>query len=162
MNDSKKKQRETIIVIVLLLAFAGIAIYSKNRNAAKSASLPAPGVSDFNVAKANERLNISLTKNASPAAEKTVVRDPFKIPDPVIAEIGGVQKRDLEGAGVIEAEKTEELVLEGVIWGGRENLAIISGEVVSEGETIKGAKVLTIGENGVVLSKDGREIKLTR
>jgi len=161
MNDSKKQHRDMIIVIMLLLVLAGSMMYSKSRNAKKPAIPPAPGASEINAAKASERLNISLTKNANLPAEKTALRDPFEIPDSVIAEIRSAQKID-KGASVVGTKKTDALVLEGVIWGGEKNLAIISGEVVSEGEMIKDARVLAIGENGVVLSKDGREIKLTR
>lgn len=53
-------------------------------------------------------------------------------------------------------------VLQGVIWNDKQKLAIISGNVVSKGETVEGAKVLNITKDGVMLLKDGIEIRLTR
>ena len=90
-------------------------------------------------------------------------RDPLKKPLEVTmikeAEIVPVKVEE----SVPEPEPEEEdLFLEGIIWGGSKGLAIISGNVVSEGETVNSAKVLTITESSVTLERGTKQIILKR
>ncbi|MBL7157737.1 MAG: hypothetical protein ISS92_06250 [Candidatus Omnitrophica bacterium] len=89
----------------------------------------------------------------------TSVRNPFQRP----TEIVTLEDEGLFGFGSSERAAQsagEELILEGVIWGGKENLAIISGEVVSEGEKTADAKVLSITKDKVIVMKNGKKIEL--
>ena len=54
----------------------------------------------------------------------------------------------------------EDLELQGVLWGGNENLAIISGSVYAVGEVANGALVIEINKDKVVVSVDGTKIEL--
>lgn len=60
--------------------------------------------------------------------------------------------------------KTEEntLSLEGTIWGHGKNIAILSGAVVVEGDTIRGGKVIRIEPGKVVILKNGVESEIKR
>ncbi|MBL7157596.1 MAG: hypothetical protein ISS92_05510 [Candidatus Omnitrophica bacterium] len=62
----------------------------------------------------------------------------------------------------MEAMPEGGLRLEGIIWGGAENVAIISGHVVTEGETVNSARVVSITEERVVLKRNGIKIELER
>ncbi|NQU95124.1 MAG: hypothetical protein HQ549_02680 [Candidatus Omnitrophica bacterium] len=89
----------------------------------------------------------------------TSARNPFQRP----AEIVTLEDEGLFGFNSSEnAAKSagEKLILEGVIWGGKESLAIISGEVVGEGENAVGAKVLSIAKDKVIVMKNGKKIEL--
>ena len=51
--------------------------------------------------------------------------------------------------------------VQGVIWGGSLPQAIINEQVVKIGDTIAGAKVISIGKEGVGLLFDGRQYNLS-
>ncbi len=55
------------------------------------------------------------------------------------------------------ASKVLKLSLKGILWDSQKPLAIINGEVVKEGGTIKGIKVKRIEPNYVVLEVEGEE-----
>ena len=102
-------------------------------------------------------------------------RDPLKKPlDVAMLEGKGavwvgvetpISPRDRKAMATIPgspAMKRESFLLEGIIWGGKQNIAIISGKVVAVGEMINSAKVISIEEDEVVLEKGAKEIKLVR
>ena len=64
----------------------------------------------------------------------------------------------------VAAAKTQEseLSLEGTIWGHGKNVAILSGTVVVEGDTIRDGKVVKIEQNRVVILKNGVELEIKR
>ena len=162
MDETKKAKTQKIAIAILLVNFAGILIYTLKGTFSKPVSPEATiAKGDFNVKDAK----VALTNFAK---EKVLYQgDPYRDPLKKPLEITMLEG---EGASSVKVPKEitgtatlkGELVLEGVIWGGAQNLAIISGEVVSEGETIGSAKVLSIGENRVTIIKGGKEIELTR
>ena len=58
--------------------------------------------------------------------------------------------------------KDKVLSLEGIIWGQNKNIAIISGVVVVEGDTVEGAKIVKIEPDKVIIFKNGVESELKR
>jgi len=161
MNASQKLSLEKWIVGLLLAIFIISVIYSKNRINKGSGTFVTEEGAAFNLDEAKGKL-FSVSHRAKAAYKPESMRDPLKKPAEVSAlekELGFAGYKEI-GAG--KEQKKEALVLEGIIWGGRENLAIISGNVVAEGEMANDAKVLSINKNGVILLKDGSKIELTR
>jgi len=161
MNTSQKILLEKCIVGSLLAIFIISIIYSKGRiNKGAGISVTEEGAA-FNLDEAKGKL-MAASRRSKAAYKPGSVRDPLKKP----AEVSALEREfGFAGHGEIgtgKEQKKEDLVLEGLIWGGRENLAIISGNVVAEGEMVNDTKVLSINKNGVVLLKDGSKIELTR
>ena len=59
-----------------------------------------------------------------------------------------------------ETLKPPELEVQGIIWGGRLNQAIINKSVVKVGDTIEGAQIIKIEKGGVVVSFGKKEFLL--
>ena len=72
-------------------------------------------------------------------------KDPFSL-----------SERNVSGEKAITS-KVLKLSLKGILWDSQKPLAIISGEVVGEGGTIKGIKIKRIEPNYVVLEVEGEE-----
>ncbi|MBN1354299.1 MAG: hypothetical protein JW994_06495 [Candidatus Omnitrophica bacterium] len=87
-------------------------------------------------------------------------RNPLMKPSEVVAlEEEGLLKFPGTGQGET-GEGVEKLTLEGIIWGDGEKLAIISGEVLAEGETYGNVRVLYITEDEVTVLENGTKIIL--
>lgn len=160
MSDSKKILIEKIAVAILFVIMALSFMHSKQKMAGKAA-----------IAAADSKKNADITVSAgllkssgaiSPADTGEPFRDPMRMPDGILSIKKVPSAPVVKEAPRPVMEEAKKLTLEGVIWGGKENLAIVSGKVVSRGETIGGATVSDISEKGVTLTKDGAEIKLTR
>lgn len=72
-------------------------------------------------------------------------RDPFSL----------LPKEPLKPKSVLD-----ELVLSGIAVDEKGRIAIINGEIVREGDTILGLKVLEIKENSVVVEKEGKSYNI--
>jgi len=164
MDESKKAKLQRKAIVALLVVFALILFYNYRRNA-KQASMPkSPGVlaGEFNIEAAVSNMENIMRKKVAYQGEP--YRDPLEKP----LEISMLEKEGAKPVSVIEPTLQEgkvpeqEFVLEGIIWGADGKIAIISGEVVTEGETIKTAKVETITEEKVILDKNGKKIELMR
>lgn len=79
------------------------------------------------------------------------LRDPFQ---------GEVMKSGPEGTVAQSAFKPPELKIEGVIWGGKVNQAIINGKVLTIGDTIENARIVDIKKEGVKIFYGNREFDL--
>ncbi|OGX19133.1 MAG: hypothetical protein A3K83_01195 [Omnitrophica WOR_2 bacterium RBG_13_44_8b] len=79
-------------------------------------------------------------------------RDPFSEPAPD-------EKKSVEiaekSAPVIE--KLPDLAIQGLIWGGEISQAIVNNKVVKEGDSIEGAKVISIRKHGITVLFKGKE-----
>lgn len=140
------------------MVLIGIFFYQKNRASIRRRG---PAVEDSSAGvKADLEVLRRRASTQIEIGDAESVRDPLKRPSTDTAPKTGQAALPKTGAGTQKEE--EKLILEGIIWGGAENLAIISGSVVAEGETVKGAKVSKIDEDGVILLKDNSEITLTR
>jgi len=79
--------------------------------------------------------------------ESSKLRDPFKTylvkePEAVLQEDGEVLKPELD---------LSKLDVQGVIWGGKIPQAIINSQVLTIGDLIEGAEILSIDKKGVTL-----------
>lgn len=80
------------------------------------------------------------------------LKDPFT--QPVIKKEGAEQEQMIEIQPPV-------LTVQGVIWGGRFNQAIINNKVLKAGDTVEGAKILSIDRNGVVILFEGMQFNLS-
>ena len=80
------------------------------------------------------------------------LKDPFT--QPVI------KKEETKPKQVVKIQPPV-LTVQGVIWGGRFNQAIINDKVLKAGGTIQGAKILSIDKNGIVVLFEGMQFNLS-
>jgi hypothetical protein len=162
MNESGKKRIE-IGIIVIFLIFGAFRIWQSKAKSGRPALMPkAAGVGAFNLDEAKKKFD-HLIEASKEKREHLIERgrDIFQKP----AGVAAIEKKALYGGAENGQglEKTrQELILDGIIWGGDKNMAIISGHVVREGDIIDNAKVLNITSDKVVLSIEGSEIELKR
>lgn len=157
MSQSKKALIEKRIVTALIVIFVLSIGYSKMRIVAKSAGLLKEEGPVFNLEDALQKLK-ALKKGGAGVKEEQI-SNPLRKP----AEVVLLENQEGLGeeAGGLESGKGD-LALQGIIWNGKESLAIINGKVVGVGDMIRSAKVLAINEDGVVLLKDGSRVELKR
>jgi len=86
------------------------------------------------------------------------LRDPFRqLTVAKEKKAAGEKKVDLMQAG----SNLGNLEVQGIIWGGRFPQAIVNDRVLTVGDTIEGAKILSIDKNGITLSSGGGVDNLT-
>jgi len=81
------------------------------------------------------------------------LRDPFK-------EIKDAQLEKKPDSAV-PGPDFNKIKVEGIIWGGRFPQAIINSKVLTVGDSIEGAEILSIDKNGITLSFAGKVANLT-
>lgn len=80
------------------------------------------------------------------------LRDPFQ----------GVNTRPISsGQAQVQAKELPPMTIQGIMWGGKFNQAIINSKVVKAGDTIEGAQVISIEKNKIILIFEGRKFTLT-
>ena len=161
MNSENKKKIEVIATAALLAALGISVLYSKSGITRKFLSFPAREVGALNLDAAKERLTRDMQAGTD-EYKGEALRDPLKKPPEIVelerqAPITGPAKEAKPAE-----EKKSEYALQGLLLGGKQKLAIISGNTVAEGERVEGAEVLSIGPGGVTLLKDGTKIELKR
>lgn len=155
----KKELLEKKIVIILIAVLLASIFYAKNRVAKNAAGMVTSYATKFDV-----KLQAASAKQAArtgPVMYKgEPIRDILKKPE----EVAAMEREGSSGPTSPKAkeERQSDLTLEGIIYGGPRNLAIISGNVVSEGDTVGGAKVLKIKKSSVIISRGISQIELTR
>jgi len=106
----------------------------------------------------------------APAARYTAhdLRDPLKslLPTPQAAGPQRGSQQDAARLGKPAAHTTPapplpQLTVQGLWWGSEQSKAIINGDVYGVHETVDGAKILSIGRDGVVIEWAGQAIHLT-
>lgn len=161
MTESKKKKIEITIIVVgmLFLTIRFVQNYIATRRFQGEIRIEIPA--NFNLEEAKRSLtNIGGIKDRTEAAEKHI-RDILRKPD----ELTALEHKPITESAAPGEISIEEpmLSLEGVMTGGSGgNLAIISGKVVAEGDTIGSAKVFKIDPGRVILIKNGSQIELKR
>lgn len=165
MSELKKEFREAIIVSILVIVLI-ISIMYTNRDKIfrKKGTAGAPQQKKASVVaggKEPAQGSIAITRQGFDNTKD--LRDPLAKPlEIALLEEKSVASRpqapDMKGS----AKPAEELVLNGIIWGGKDNLAIISGQVVGVGESVSGAKVVAITKDGVTLTRGISKIELRR
>ena len=84
-----------------------------------------------------------------------LLRDPFLSPIVKdIAKAGGAKT-----SGVAQ-KKAPSLKIQGIIWGGRFNQAIINNKVVKIGDTVEGARIINIDRQKIIVSFEGEQYTL--
>ena len=83
------------------------------------------------------------------------LRDPFQDFKPKINKKAEVSE------SVEKPPQPPPLTVQGLIWGGRFPQAIINNKVVKEGDTLEGARIISINKEGVTVSFELREYKLS-
>ena len=160
MNESNKVliEKRAIIILLAILSISIIYTMKKMGGAAESSGQhqAVPRMSDIKDLKGGF---VDIKKVKIQSAPET--RDPLQRPSE-IASIDGELLPSKDAVIQSIGELKAEFILEGIIWGGERNLAIVSGSVVSEGELVGDAKVLRISEAGVTLIKNNSKIELTR
>ena len=160
MQDIKKIFVRKEVIIMLSTTFLVILFFTMKAIMATFVEFTVSGITaGMKVTK--RQFKSSLSKHIF--YQDGIFRNP--IPKPrKIAVIEREQKfpNRPEGPSENNENLAENLVLEGIIWDNDQQLAIISGQTVSKGETIQGAMVMNISKDGVTLMKDGIEIKLAR
>lgn len=158
MIESRRASIEKRLTIGLLIILAASIVYTKNKM--NKRPIAAGQVSVVSGIKAITGIfpKVSQLK----LNEKEGARDPL-IKPPEIASLEA-QITPIRGPAIGErgVPGKEEPVLQGVILGGKEKLAIISGHVVTENDVVNGAKVLQITDEGVTLVKNNSRIELKR
>ena len=149
-----KKSLIQVVVIVVFLSILGIRMfYLKVGSLGRPLSSPANAMA-YDVTSALAKIKDAASRTGKILTGKfSTGRNPFRMPDDFIT---------VKSPVVRNQESSSPLKLEGVIWGSNRNLAVISGSVVTEGETVNGATVSRIDEQGVTLNRNGTEIKLER
>jgi hypothetical protein len=84
--------------------------------------------------------------------DSEALKDPFMAP--------GAQIPVEEEAAAVENLPLPTLTVQGVIWGAKIPQAIINNTVVKTGDTIEGARILSIDKEGVTIFFQGRQVKI--
>lgn len=185
MDAAKKAKIQKAVVGVLLVVF----LWSLRRSfvslgggsAAPDASSPAVDTQTLSgplpavLNRFHERLDAeqqeALHPQDSAAPVETVaytageLRDPMtsllpKPPEPQAVTAGGPGAAG-PGMAPPEPPKPPSVTVEGVIWGGVRPQALISGRVYEIGDTIEGARIVAIDEQGVKVAVAGATFSLT-
>ncbi len=160
MSDQKKVIIEKVIVGIMLVVLGLSFLYSKIRSEKRS-KIAQPQAGTFNLDSAKKLLKDVQKKGTIVDEDEEGVADPTKKPDELTAKKTPVASQTTSSSASSTTQQ-QKLTLEGIIWGGNKNMAMISGNVVYEGDTVAGAKVEKIEKGEVVLTKDNETIKLTR
>lgn len=87
------------------------------------------------------------------------LKDPFQNPLKEVAT-KPAKGPEASGAEVIKAAPAS-LTVQGLIWGGELPQAIVNGTVVKVGDTIGGARIISIDKNGVTVLFEEREYRFS-
>lgn len=159
MISSKKMIAEQRMVVILGIVLVLSIIYTMKRMGGGGASSALTTTTALNINDVRDNLSKIVKFKIE---EKAGSRDPLIRPPEIAtaeAQISGARSNLTPGSAEESGGKPS---LQGIIWGGKEKFAIISGKVVSEGEIADGAKVLSISEDGVILEKNNSRIELKR
>jgi len=151
MENENKSIQQKVIIAVLVIIFAANLWHTNHKNSARNSA----GMEKASLTVGALRLfplDRKLTDYSS-----LPVRDPLQLP----IEYAILEEKYKAPSAKVPEGKTD-LSLDGVIWGGNKNMAIISGNVVVEGDMIGSAKVIKIEEGKVLLRDNERDIELRR
>lgn len=89
-----------------------------------------------------------------------------KLRDPFSTYLVKEEKKEVslqpgEGQLIAPTIDLNSLKVQGIIWGGKMPQAIINGEVLSVGDVVNGAKILSIDKKGINLDFSGEVINLS-
>ena len=167
-----KTQIQQLVVALLLILFAGVFLLSKKAPGPSETPVPVsqPAVMPENPARATE----AAVPAAPAASDLSIPRDVFLLPTLLIQRMQQQEQEtlDLEQQNRLHEQAsrvqtsvpqplgTENLLLQGIFWGGAKPQAIINRKIVSVGDQVENAEVTEITRDSVKLSVDGNELEL--
>jgi len=169
MAGPKKEQTQIIVILLLVSIWVAGIMFNKSKKT---------GNREENIEALKKSLGlisdkgVSLLKGYKRDIQEFIgKRDPLQKPKVVVdKEIEEDEKKRTKDPADTKApkdqKKGEEVVdksryeLQGIVWGGANPVAIISGEVVANGDIILGAKVVEIQKDKVILSVGVQKFKI--
>ena len=166
--------RKQILILVLLALFLFLIILAMMRQ--PPPPKPKPAAAPAASSQVEEAPKPEPPK-AGPVVPKEQAslspsRNPFRLPEGLAKilreeyrrqqeEIRRRQQQNLQPSAPAPSVSPEELFkVQGVFWGAARPQAIINRKVLSVGDEIKGAKILSISKEGVTLLFEGKEVSL--
>ncbi|GEM_PF-2642600 len=160
MAESQKTILEQRAAVILAVILAISLAYSKLQGTVRTIPAQFEGTADLDI-----KAMMSALENASVEAgikySGEPLRDPMKKPaEVIIAEMPKTPPAERP----LPANNTSGIKFQcqGIVYNGVRNIAIISGNVVAEGDRIGNAIVEKIEKNKVTLSMNGSKIELER
>ena len=156
----QKKEQTQIIVILLLVCVWGVGIMmNKGKNkVSREESIMALKKALGSVSAKGASLLKEYKREIQAFIGK---RDPLQKPEVVIEKekaaltkkkkTGPTKKERVKGKGDESFIDTTQYDLQGIVWGEKNPVAIISGEVVGVGDIILGAEILEVQKEKVIL-----------
>jgi len=159
--ESRKRVIEVAIIIVAALVLVAriFQISVVKKNGESQITIEVPG--NFNLEEAKRATaGIGAVREKMDFSAKHL-RDIFRKPAELIKAEEKGARGDIETAQTAPGEGA--LVLEGIMFGASEgNIAIISGKVVKEGDSVGSAKIEKIEQDRVILLKNGSTQELKK
>lgn len=140
-HNNKQQKKMALLVAVLVAVFAGVLFFSLGGAPSKAAA------ADSSQAQASSGVT----------PEKAGINT-WKIPEPYPATLRDPMKlASHKTAAGDDADST--LIVRGIVYSEAKPSAIISGQIVGQGDTVAGVKVLTIAKDFVEFEKDAKRWK---
>jgi len=151
---------ERIVFALLLLVFITNLLNLQKNTAKDMAAFATKQQSESSVDLHKLKTKLEKQPGKTAKEEESYGRSPLAKPmDILMLEKGRPSPPEsATQAGVTD----QEFILEGIVWGGNKRVAIISGEVVSEGEMIGSAEVVSIVDDRVIIKRGEKRIELIR
>jgi hypothetical protein len=131
-----------ILSLISARAFAEHAEYKAIKELEQMAKTPPPPPQEFIL-----RPNIEYNAEG--------LKDPFRQPALEVNKPTVAAEETQEPEIILE--QPPALKIQGIIWGGRLNQAIVNNKVVKEQDTIEGAKIISINKKGITVLFKGKE-----
>lgn len=177
MDAQQKTQLERRVVAGLLVVFAVVFFLGplKSMGLFKRQAAPAPSTPEMTPPDQAQAPGVPQQRPVEPAAPVPVarytahdLRDPLQSLLPTQKTAGSQGAIQQDAAGGVEpvvpttpALPVPLLTVQGLWWGSEQPKAIINGDVYGVDETVDGAKILSIGRDGVIIEWGGQAIPLT-
>jgi hypothetical protein len=109
-------------------------------------------------AKAYEDIDTTVKDSSAPISRPVIeytsgnLRDPFQ---------GVNTKPSSANQSQVQVKELPKMIVQGIMWGGAFNQAIVNNKVIKAGDTIEGAQVVSIDRNKIIMIFEGRKYTLT-
>lgn len=164
---------QQMAVVVLLIAFIAIWTLTRSEPVPGPLTVPAPVSSSAGAPAGPD------PQEEKQAWDLTVQRDPYRPPKPVLEKIATLERAERDRLAALERERKAarqtgqaepaelaspveppSLTVQGILFGTARPQAIINRKIVAAGDTVEGARVVSITAEGVVMSFEEREFEL--
>jgi hypothetical protein len=144
-SDSKQQKKMMMLIAILGAVFVGVLIFSLGSAPSKAAaadSTQTQAGSSAGITPENAGINTWKMPEPYPAA----LRDPMKL-------------SSHKTSNGLDADADSSLVVRGIVYTETKPTAIISGQIVGQGDTIAGVKVVKIAKDFVEFEKETKRWK---